>query len=408
MKKIFALIVLIVVLAFSIIAYRRSLITPLVDIDENYRLGAISFQSKALERTDIATRFLNISYSHVELIEKSPILHELALQELNMLIEASSKIIKSLPPTQKKPLVIIMAAKPSKKYFFDAVKYAFDLNFSVERPFGHIVIINEKKYLRQNLPMNQMKYSEIKTQQFNQRLKVIKGLYTRQLLLKLAKEKNISIGELVKNTVSQSNLNTSNSVDTIIASSFPNAVADIFFYPPNYIFPMNRNKIITNYPSDIKEVRPTLIIIGSLSCNGCQKLLLTLKNLQNNYNEEISFGFIQFFQNADWRQQMVAEASMCLNQQSYESFWMFSKKLSSNMEPISEDFIMNTAKETGVKFDNFKNCMLSHSFKVDVEKQLKYSHKIGTTKSPTVIVGGSVLTGIISEEQLINAIKGDI
>jgi protein-disulfide isomerase len=405
LNRIFITIFLILIITTSFIYYRKSLTSKISNTNTDFSLGPISFHTKALESTDLAATFLNMKYSHIQLMERSPILKELAIQELNLLIQAASKVISSMSDTRKKPLVIIMTPKPFKDYVFDKSKFGFNLKFSIERPFGNIIQINKKKYFRKDLDMNQIRYSEIKTQQFNERLRVVKNLYVRQLLLKLAKQKKMNIEELIQSESPNFRVGKLKIIDKIIEAKFPDETADIFFYPPSYIFSAANNKVIM-LPDQSTEKKLTLMVFGGINCSNCNDLLDSLNNIQNKYSNKIRIGFVQFFQNTDWKKILVAEASMCLNSQSYKAFLKFNNKLIQNQNiTLSESFVMSMASGTDVDFNKFKNCMLSQTFKEEVEKQIEYSYKIGITKAPTIIIGGAVLTNNILDEQLNNAIK---
>ena len=139
---------------------------------------------------------------------------------------------------------------------------------------------SEIKILQNKNNLNQVKLSEIKTQQFQEKIIVLRGLFVRQLLLLDAKAKKATIESLVKGHIVKGSIVVSDreielfakdknitlrpndhrlnkqlksiitenkrnmAINNYIKKTFPDKYAEIFFRGPTKIIPINENKSI--------------------------------------------------------------------------------------------------------------------------------------------------------------------
>ncbi len=93
---------------------------------------------------------------------------------------------------------------------------------------------------------------------------------------------------------------------------------------------------------------------------------------------------------------MGAEAALCIESQNPDSFWTFLDKIiQTNEKPDSlEESINIAAKESGVDYDKFRSCFLQREFEEKVNNHLLYAKKMGVTAAPLLILQGTVLDNI--------------
>ncbi len=405
-----------------------------------YQYGPVAYKASEIEKLGVAARIMDKDYTYEDLISHSPVLSDLHLRELSQSLEIASAKVKELPKTNGKPKVTLYMPKPIKGFKFDQDKSDFLLEFSNERPLNVVLSIDEKSYSRDELSLNQVQFSQIKTQQFYENLRVLTNLYVRQLLLHAAKSENTTIQSLIQNkilseskTITDSDLQNfarekgldfsknsqelkrkiaaiieekdrNSQIEKYLKKKFPNETGTLFFYPPQYQLPISSKKALTE-PAKTNDKRPLLMAFTKMQCNNCQQLADDLTELRKKYKDKIKVGFVHFFSESDWQSKLAAEASHCIHLQNQDAFWDFFHKTSRIKQPLSEALIVETAKSTGIDFENFKTCFLSQTYKNEVQDQMKFAKDIGVANTPALIIGGQVFTDTINKEQIIDAIK---
>ena len=440
MKKIILAAVFAVLAVGIYVAVRKDLFRTDKNRSKNlFEIGAVAFEAAPMEKLGVAAKYSQTEITHFELVSRSPVLKDLLNIKLKILTEAVGAKLLDLGQLNQPPAVELYMEKPGDKIEFGSKKPTFPFTFSDQRPNNGIVKINDKLYDRPDLPLNQVYFSQIETQIFEEKLRVLGDLYTKQLLLKIAKDNNTTIQGYINKSIMGLPLKdisdlevklfaedkgidvsekdspllerlrkilqerkTEQSIEEHLKTKFPGEVGKIYFYPPSYVIPMNEANAIysANDPS-----KPAVMVFSSLKCGGCDSLAGTLDEMRRKYKNKVRIGFVHFFYGDDWKDNLAAQASICLNSQSNDAFWDFFSKLSKSKSEISEPLVMEIAKSTDINHDEFGKCFVAQTFKEEVAQQVKYASQLGVTTAPTVIYGARVLTGTNIKNQLENAIE---
>ncbi|MCB0392813.1 MAG: DsbA family protein [Bdellovibrionales bacterium] len=442
MQKIISAIVVLVLIFVAVILFKNKRTTfPTSSPHDTYYSGPFAYKITPIEKLGISAKLMDVEISHAQLLDNSPVLKDLIHAKFNLLTKAIDEKLLSLTKTKQKANVTIYMESPSDDIHLK--ESSFNISFSDERPKNTIVNINTKNYSREELPLNQVRFSEIETKIFDEKLRVLSNIYTKNLLLKVAKNNNTTIQSFINKTILKNPIQvtdvdvqkfaddkglvidkkdsslkerlrsiikenkTQEQIDNYIATQHANEVGKIYFHPPTLKIPLFENKAVLP-PSDKPSDLPTFMVFSRLKCTSCSELADTLEEIRKQYKNKIRIGFIHYFSNDNWQDSLAAEASMCLNLQSHDAFWDFFNKISKTKEEISESLIMDTAKSTNVNFENFKKCFLAQTYKDEVQKQMKYAEDLGVTISPTVIYDTKVISGKIVKKQLKNTIESSL
>ncbi|MEQ1876018.1 MAG: thioredoxin domain-containing protein [Bdellovibrionia bacterium] len=409
-----------------------------------FEVGAVAFETAPMEKLDLAAKYLETEITHAELVSRSPVLKDLLNTKLKILSEAVIAKFPEIGRLQQPPTVELYMEKPAEKAELVRKNPKLALAFSSQRPADGILKFNNKVYDRSDLPLNQVQYSQVEMQIFDEKLRVLGDLYVKQLLLKIAKDNNTTIQGYVNKSILGLPLKdvsdievklfaadkgidfseqdsalkerlrkilqerkTENSIEEHLKDKFPGEIGKIYFYPPSYEIPMKDPAALL--PAGEKDsALPTVMVFTSPKCSGCGHLADGLEEIRSKYKNKVRFGFVHFFYGDDWRDQLAAQASLCLNSQSNDAFWKFFSRLSKSKDEISETHVKETAKSTGIDKDEFEKCFIAQTYKDEVQKQVKYASQLGVTTAPTVIYGSQVLTGSNIEKQLKNAIASGL
>ncbi|MBT4761188.1 MAG: thioredoxin domain-containing protein [Bdellovibrionaceae bacterium] len=443
MKKIIALVVVVTLCIFAFLKLDKSKKLVQKASPNTFYSGAFVYKLKPLEKLGLAARISKQDVTYSELNSKSQFLQDLMLTKYELLTAAVKHKVNAITKTSKKPNVIFYMNKPEVVSNINFEEMEFQLSFSEERPKNALIKINDTRYGRKELALNQVRYSQVGTDIFEERLRILSDIYTKTLLLKISKTNNTTIqGFINKNIlkkplqISDDEINhfasskgidlkdknpnfknrlrniikeqkTKTAIESYITANHANEVGHIFFNPPSFQVPLFANKAIIESQNGTSSL-PTYMVFTNLTCNSCGELADHLDELRKLYKNKIRIGFVNNFSDNDWRNQLAAEASFCLNLQSHDAFWDFFKKIAKTKDNLTEASIMATAKSTGVNYDNFNKCFVTQTYKKDVNKQKKYALDLGIKISPTVILGTKVLTGSISKKKLVNSIKANL
>jgi predicted DsbA family dithiol-disulfide isomerase len=444
MKKIVSVIVILAIGVFVIIKLRQPSGDSARKVAPNtFYSGAFTFKYIPLEKLGLAAKILNQEVTYTELTSRSPVLRDLTFAKFKLLASAADQKIKGLTKSAKKASIVLYMPKPNSKFNFDNSSSDFKITFSDQRPKNVIVKINETKYSREQIPLNQVKYSIVLTDIFEEKLRLLADIYTKKLLLKISKANNTTIQGYINRTILKTihkvtdlevtsfavskgiildaksaklknrlrNIikenRTKASIEEFIKKNHSKELGFIYFNPPLLNIPLFENKAIIA-PQKGKSGVPTYLVFSNLTCSSCSELAFNLDKLRKQYKNKIRIGFVNYFSDNNWRAQMAAEASLCLNLQSHDAFWDFFKKISKTKTELSEQIILETAKTTDVDYSTFSKCFVAQTYKKDVDKQNKYATDLGIEISPTVILGSRVFSGGVNIKQLVNTIESNL
>lgn len=374
------------------------------------------------------------------LLEKSKSLEDYQQRELLMLVDA---VVKKLGDKGAKEAVKIEAFMASPYPQFNTVKAGIpeniEITFSPRRTDDKVLKLDGTELGRPDLPLNQVRFSELKNQQLQENVNVLQGVFSRAMLLIKAKEANTNIEGLIQKQVIQQEPTVTEEevdafmqkngvvlkptekklraqiqnivlehkrktmIDDYIKSISAGETAYVAFRPPTYMIPISDKQTLIRAKNS-SDKGPTLFVFSDFLCSPCIQLAEELQSLRSELKDKVRIGFVHLFSESNWQSRLLAEASFCLNHQRPELFWAFYDRVTKEPAKIDEEKIHEISREIGADHDNFQSCLLAQTFKEDVNNQLKYAHDLGITTPPTVIIGQEVFSGTIRREQLLRAL----
>lgn len=385
----------------------------------------------------VAAHISGKEVTEAELLERSPVLMDLAYQEIKMLGEAA---LKTHPAKNKKSQSLeVFMADPGEKFkaSLEKLKLPLEVKFSSENPGKSAAKLNGTAMTAAEIGVKQVPLSHLKSRQFSEKLNVLRDLFVKQILFKAAAADGKNIEEFLDLKVLTSKTGASdqevndfmnqkgitfskdgkesqsvrNRLRLIIIEQKRTALinayiernfseqGEIHFLPPQQAFPMDEKKMIAD-----KAAGVPVLVFSNLQCSTCLQLAKNLFALKEKHKDDIRIGLVSLFSEEDWRSRLAAEASLCLNAQNHKYFWDFYQAVTNRQAAVDEAAIYETAKKVGADEEPFKNCILKQTYKEEVNGQLKYAAGLGVVTMPTVIVGGTVLAGTVSLEELEHAL----
>jgi protein-disulfide isomerase len=175
-------------------------------------------------------------------------------------------------------------------------------------------------------------------------------------------------------------------------------------------FAANRAKLTTDGAPSLgpADARVTLVEFSDFECPHCQELYEAMKTVRTEYPQiRIVYRNFPLMQIHAWAE-TAAIAGRCAYQQSPAAFWKMESSIFENQDVISPenvwDQLVQFAKQTGLKSDQFKACMASDEAKKAVAADRAQGVALGVDSTPTVYINGRPLIGgnLATLQQYIN------
>ncbi|MCX6784592.1 MAG: thioredoxin domain-containing protein [Candidatus Komeilibacteria bacterium] len=145
------------------------------------------------------------------------------------------------------------------------------------------------------------------------------------------------------------------------------------------------------------KAKITIVEFGDFQCPYSEKEFSVIREVMNQYKEQIFFIWRQF-PIADKHPQAAeaAEASVCAEQQ--DKFWPFHDQLFLHQTDLSSEALLNYAKMAGLDQSAFIKCMSSHRNRsaVIADLQLGLDNRVNGT--PTFFINGTPLSGALPKD----------
>lgn len=147
----------------------------------------------------------------------------------------------------------------------------------------------------------------------------------------------------------------------------------------------------------------TIIEYGDYQCPFCARFFeetesLIRENYVKNGKAKMIFRNYQFLGPESLA---AAEAAECAREQ--KQFWAYHDAIYSaelvdgreNNGNFNEEFFLNLAEELGLNVDSFKNCLQSHKYRAEIEKEIVEAQRAGINSTPTTFIGEEKMVGAL-------------
>ena len=166
--------------------------------------------------------------------------------------------------------------------------------------------------------------------------------------------------------------------------------------PPQYDFDSQQEW--TPHMGDENSQIKILVFSGTKS-HSEKKLLRELKVIGEKYHN-IWVGYRPVLGDGNPFQQMNILFQFCVWIEHPDQFWDFLVASSGNRSLETEKHLYSVAKKMKLSTGQLKQCLLDQSYKKVMEYHRDYSNYLGVSVGPVVFVGGEILHGAVSVEQI--------
>ena len=142
------------------------------------------------------------------------------------------------------------------------------------------------------------------------------------------------------------------------------------------------------------DAKVTVVEFSDFQCQYCREGAQRLKELNQKYGNKIKIVFKNFPLSFHNHANIAAQAGFCAQDQGNDSFWKMHDKMFQDQKKLDKASLLASAKEIGLKMQEFTSCLESGKHKAKVESDVKEGEKLGLRSTPTFFVNGKLVKGL--------------
>ncbi|MBN2002443.1 MAG: DsbA family protein [Anaerolineae bacterium] len=139
----------------------------------------------------------------------------------------------------------------------------------------------------------------------------------------------------------------------------------------------------------------TIVAFSDFSCGACSQVQPTLKEIQDQYGDQVRIVFRDFPRGGEGYPGFnAALAAECAKEQ--EAFWEMHDKLFENAPAFDNGSLRVYATQLGLDAERFDACLESAEAQAEVEHDLSDGRSYGVAATPTFFVNGKQVVGSVA------------
>jgi protein-disulfide isomerase len=140
-----------------------------------------------------------------------------------------------------------------------------------------------------------------------------------------------------------------------------------------------------------RDAAITLVEFSDFECGFCGRFVNTLKEVTENYGDQVRLVFRQFPLNMHPNAQKAAEASLCAQDQG--KFWPMHDLLFQEQSKLGVADLKDKASRLGLDRGVFDDCLESGRYAEKVKEEMKEGASAGISGTPALFINGIPLPG---------------
>lgn len=154
-----------------------------------------------------------------------------------------------------------------------------------------------------------------------------------------------------------------------------------------------------------KEAAITITEFSDFQCPYCREAQGAIKQVLANYGNNVRVIFKHLPLDIHAQAFGSAQAAFCAGDQGF--FWQYHDALFAS-EVLSTEVFNKMASNLGLDISKFKACLVSEASRTAVFKDIQEARQLGINSTPTFIVNGKLVRGVISSEELKGIIEREL
>lgn len=130
----------------------------------------------------------------------------------------------------------------------------------------------------------------------------------------------------------------------------------------------------------------TLVEFSDFECPYCGRFYRTLKQLRENYADELRVVYRQFPINTHPNAYRAAQASLCAYDQGH--FWEMHDAMFEGQDELDAESLSEKAERVGLDLEQFEECLDSGRHDAQIERDMREAQRMGVNGTPAIFVNG--------------------
>jgi len=150
----------------------------------------------------------------------------------------------------------------------------------------------------------------------------------------------------------------------------------------------------------------TIIVYWDFLCLSCKKGMEVVNKLMDFYPDEVRVVYKPFSSSLNTSSILAHEAALAASEQG--KFWEMHDMLLSHGGEVTEEVLLEYAKQLGLHKKRFKKALHNHTFRDGIIKQIMEAKGFGVTSAPTFFINGRKLVGSRKVNEFRRIINGEL
>jgi len=142
-----------------------------------------------------------------------------------------------------------------------------------------------------------------------------------------------------------------------------------------------------------KDAIVTIVEYSDFQCPFSKQGSATIKKIKDSFGKKVRVIHKNFPLPFHKFAKTMAQASLCAWEQGNQKFWPFYETLFNNQTAGDNESLVKLAKTTGLRIDQFSDCLKTEKYKQKIDNQIKEANDLGIKSTPTFYVNGKIISG---------------
>lgn len=151
-----------------------------------------------------------------------------------------------------------------------------------------------------------------------------------------------------------------------------------------------------------KDAPVIVVEFGEFSCDACKEEVSVLKEVINDYGENVLLVWKDAPLNAlNAESRLASVAAQCANKQ--DKFWEMQEALFAKQDELSRDLYLSAAKDVGLDVDEFTSCFDNRDTNDIIDRNIEEANAALVSATPTFFVNDIKYEGYMEYSDFISA-----
>jgi len=403
--------------------------------------SAIRYQTQPFPESDTLAEVNGQKFTMGQILDKSPVLEDLRVQENEALTGlAYLRIVELLGSA--KPLGTADIYLPESKTPLSSILNRFgaepmpglNVAYRTGGPEGVAAQYRDIRVMRDELDTNHVVMQNIEQRRYREIATQLNGQVSRILVSQAASAKNQDMQSFLDNevfkgkgtTISETELfayldsigfsrseltaeikprfldalkmrKQQRLIEEYVATNILRGPMKVSFTEPKSKIKLNEN---WRPVAGFADAPVSMVAFSGITCPDCAGFVTHVAGVLKKHKGHLKLNWIHNFNGSDGIARLMAEASLCVDATNPGKALDFMNTFAKQGSAIDESDFYTWAEQNKIDAGKLRSCLTEKNNETLIEQHREYAKRVGIVANPTIWVEGRTLQGAISADQL--------